>query len=156
VVPDPSSDDAPRPSAASEFEESAARLRVEAADADALLHALVDRLDAVPGLTVTVTYRHGRVRRLIGDIPYVNDLHRRTDPIDRIVVTLGPVDYWVTAADGSVRCGADDRSAVRPGSGDDLPFGAWAERLFDDIVTQNHANQESLAALRALIEHDRT
>ncbi len=150
------SDEQPRPSPAAEFEESAAMLRAEATDADAMLHSLADRLEAVPGLTVVVTHRHGRVRRLIGDIPYVNDLHRRTDPIDRIVVTVGPLDYWVAPVDGSIR-GGTGAPARGPGPVDrTAPFAEWADRLFDAIVRQNHANHQSLVALRTLIEQDRT
>ncbi len=151
VEPDPMSEPQAVPSPAERFDASASALRAEAMDADALLHALVDRLDAVPGLAVTVTHRHGRLRRLIGDLPYVNDLHRRSDPIDRLVVTVESLDYWVASDDHTVRCGIDDRSRARGTEGDPLPFPEWSDRLFAAIVRQNNANAASLAALRALI-----
>jgi hypothetical protein len=151
VEPDPMSEPQAVPSPAERFDASASALRAESTDADALLHALADRLDAVPGLTVVVRHRHGRLRRLIGDLPYVNDLHRRRDPIDRLVVTVESLDYWVTAEDGTVGCGIDDRSRARGTPGDPVPFPEWSDRLFDAIARQNIANAASLAALRAVI-----
>lgn len=93
-------DDAP----VDQLEVSAAWLRSESGTLVPLLDASADRLSAVPGLQVVVTRRRGRLRRLLGDLPYLNDLHRRTAPVDTIV---------------------------------------------------NRARQESIAALRDLIEHDR-
>jgi hypothetical protein len=121
-------------------------VRAESDGLDATLHALVDRLAAIPGLNMVVTYHEGRLRRLIGDLPYVNDLHRRGDPIRRIVVTVGSGPYWLDAGEGSLRCGR--------GRGEELGFAAWADALFDEIAAQNFVNHESMVALRRLVEHD--
>ncbi len=138
-----------------DLETSAAMLAFELEDLDALLHALVERLSSVPGLAINVRYRNGRLRRLIGDLPYVNDLHRPSDPIRRVAAMVGAKEYWVESKDGSLRCGIDTVTLVRGPAGDPLPISTWAEHLLDDIVAQNHASHESIVALRTLIEGQR-
>jgi hypothetical protein len=130
---------------------SAALVRAESDHLDATLHALIMRLSSVPGLQVTVSYRHGKLRRLLGDLPYINDLSKRTGPIHRLVVAIGPSSYWVDARHGSIRCGRDEQGEVS----EELTFSAWATALFDEIVRQNLINYESMVALRRLVEQDR-
>ena len=65
--------------AGASLDSSAAMVRAESDQLDATLHALVRRLSSVPGLMMTVSHRHGRLRRLIGDLPYINDLNRWSD-----------------------------------------------------------------------------
>jgi hypothetical protein len=130
---------------------SAALVRAESDHLDATLHALATRLSSVPGLKVTVTYRQGKLRRLLGDLPYINDLNRRTGPIHKLVVAIGPSSYWVDAGHGSIRCGRDEQGLVS----EELAFSAWATALFDEIVKQNLINYESMVALRRLVEQDR-
>lgn len=137
------------------FDSSAAIVRFDVEDLDALLHALVDRLSSVPGLKIAVTYRSGRLRRLLGDIPYVNDLHRSSDPIRRMAVTVATSEYWVESVDGTLTCGIDPPRLQRPQTSDPLPFPAWADLLLDEVVRQNHINHESVVALRNLIEGER-
>ena len=134
-----------------DLETGAAMLRFDLA----LLHALVERLSSVPGLNIAVDYRHGRFRRLLGDIPYVNDLHRPSDPIRRIAVTIGTGEYWVQSTDGSLKCGIDRLTLQRGPATEALSFSAWADLLLEEIVNQNHISHESAVALRNLIEGER-
>ena len=105
-------EDAPTDTQA-ELESSSALVRSESDHLDATLHALVGRLSSVPGLRLNVTYRHGRLRRLIGDLPYINDLHRSSDPVQDIVVELGPDSYWLHSERASIRCGREVTSLER-------------------------------------------
>jgi hypothetical protein len=134
---------------------SAAMVRAESGHLDATLHALVNRLSSVPGLTMRVSQRHGRLRRLIGDLPYINDLHRRSDPIEEIVVVVNPNSYWLHAHHGSITCGRDVSSIERGDVKEELSFSAWATALFDQIAQQNLVNHDSILALRHLVEQDR-
>jgi hypothetical protein len=134
---------------------SSAMVRAESDHLDATLHALVRRLSSVPGLTMTVSHRHGRLRRLIGDLPYINDLHRWTDPINRVDVAVGPSTYWLEANFGSIRCGKALTSVGRGEDRQELSFSVWATELFDEIARQNLVNHESMVALRRLVELDR-
>jgi len=137
------------------LDSSSAMLRAEAEHLDAMLQALVWRLSSVPGLQMTVSRRHGRLRRLVGDLPYVNDLHRRTDPISAIAVTVGSSAYSLHTDAGAIRC--ERRSSPSEGgpAPEQLPFSVWAPALFDRIAQQNYINHESLVALRHLVEQDR-
>ncbi len=139
----------------SELESSAAMLRFDVEDADALLGALLERLSSVPGLKIVVKYRTGRIRRLLGDIPYVNDLHPVSAPIRRLIVTVGSSDYWVESNGGLLTCGADRLTLQHGPVTDPLPFPEWADLLIGQIVSQNHINHESAVALRSLIEGER-
>jgi hypothetical protein len=138
-----------------DLENSAAVLRFEVQDLDALLRALAERLSSVPGLKIEVSYRRGRLRRLIGDIPYVNDLHRPWDPIHRMVITIGANAYWVQSTDGVLTSGIDTLTLQRGPASDPLLFPAWADLLIGEIVSQNHISHESALALRNLIEGER-
>ena len=130
-------------------------VRAEAEHLDATLQALVTRLTSVPGLNMSVWYRRGRMRRLLGDLPYINDMSRRTGPIERIVIVIGPHSYWLRSDAGSISCGRDAISP-RPGeSNQELTFPTWAKALFDEIAGQNVVNHDSLVALRRLVEQDR-
>ena len=142
-------------SAAAGFDSSSAMVRAEADHLDATLHALVTRLSSVPGLTISVSRRHGKLRRLLGDLPYINDLSRRTGPIERIVVVAGPYSYWLHSYPGSISCGRDPISPQARQANRDLTFSVWATTLLDEIARQNVVNHHSLAALRHLVEHDR-
>jgi len=138
-----------------DFDDSAAMLRAETAHLDATLHALATRLAAVPGLKLTVSARQGLLRRLIGDIPYVNDLQRRTSPIERLEVEIGATSYWLCVSHGSIKCGREP-SPTQPGPVDEqLSFAGWATALFDEIAEQNLVNHESMVALRRLVEQNR-
>jgi hypothetical protein len=134
---------------------SSAMLRAEANHLDATLQALVKRLSSVPGLNMVVTYKHGRIRRLIGDLPYINDLHPSTGPIRKIVVSVGERSYWLRSESRSIKCGRDDLTTIQPElSGEHFAFSTWASELFEDITQQNLINHESMVALRHLIEQD--
>jgi hypothetical protein len=148
-------DEDPPFNSAAEFDSSSAMARAESDYLDATLHALVKRLSAVPGLNMTVAYRHGKLRRLIGDLPYINDLHRRTDPVHEITITVGHCSYWLHSDSESIRCARELTSIERGQVKEELSFSEWATALFDDIAGQNSVNHESIAALRHLVEHDR-
>jgi len=148
------SDGLPRAAGAG-LDSTSAMVRAEAEHLDATLQALVTRLSSVPGLNMSVSYRHGRLRRLLGDLPYINDMSRRTEPIQRIVIVIGPHSYWLHSDPGSITCGRD---AISPQPGEpheELTFSDWAKALFDEIASQNVVNHDSLVALRHLVEQDR-
>lgn len=133
---------------------SAAMVRAESQDLDATLHALINRLDSVPGLELRVTYRHGKLRRLIGDLPYINDLHRRSDPVQEIVVRVGHRHYRLRSEQGTIRCETETTSIERGQVKEQLSFPAWASALFEALSEQNLVNHKSLVALRQLVEQD--
>ena len=134
------------------LDSTAALLRVETAHLDATVHALVARLSSVPGLQMTVRYRHGRLRRLLGDLPYINDLHRAGDPIESIAVSVRDSHYTLTSTNGALRC---TRARSAGGAGEEeLTFSAWADALFDDITHENLINHDAMLALRELVERD--
>jgi hypothetical protein len=137
------------------LDSSSAMVRAESDHLDGTLHALVRRLSSVPGLTMTVSHRHGRLRRLIGDLPYINDLHRWSDPIDKVDVAVGPLTYWLQADRGSIRCGSQVTSVERGEAKEEMSFSVWANALFDEVARQNFVNHESMVALRHLVEQDR-
>ena len=137
------------------FDESSAMVRAEADHLDARLRALVQRLSAVPGLEISVSYRHGKVRTLLGDLPYVNDVNRPTGSIRRIAIAVGPYVYWLNAKPGSIACGRDPIPVQSERVGEMLTFSSWAGELFEEIARHNVANHDSLVALRQLVEHDR-
>lgn len=129
-------------------------VRAESNHLDATLHALVRRLSSVPGLTMTVSHRHGRLRRLIGDLPYINDLHRWSDPIREIDLAVGTSTYWLRSEHSAIRCGRAATSVERGEVKEELSFSIWANALFDDIARQNFVNHKSMVALRHLVEQD--
>jgi hypothetical protein len=139
---------------AADLDTTAAMVRAESDHLDSTLRALVTRLSSVPGLNLTVSYHHGRVRRLLGDLPYVNDLNRQTGPIHKIVVAVGEHSYWLQAEGGSLSCGREPGSAEAGQMDEQLTFTIWAKALFDDIARQNLVNHDSMVALRRLVEHD--
>jgi len=144
-----------RPGTTADLDSSAAMVRAESDHLDATLHALVKRLSSVLGLNMVVSHRHGRLRRLIGDLPYVNDLHRRTDPIEKLVVEVGVCSYWLRADQGAIHCGREMTTIESGQVLEQLSFWDWATALFDDIARQNFVNHDSLVALRHLVERDR-
>ena len=141
--------------APAEFDASAAMVRAEAAELPAMVHALVQRLSSVPGLELKVARRHGRLRRLLGDLPYLNGIHRTSDPVERIDVAVGLSSYWLIAERSAIRCGRRGSSSERGDREEELSFEAWASALFDAVAAQNSVNLESVAALRRLVERDR-
>jgi hypothetical protein len=149
------SDEALQGGAAAGLDTSAAMLRAESGNLDATLHALVTRLSSIPGLEITVSRRHGTLRRLIGDLPYVNDLHRSSDPVESIQVAVGPSTYRLHSRGGAIECDREITSIERGPVREAMPFPAWATTLFEDISQQNFANHESMVALRHLVEQDR-
>lgn len=152
---DAATPDAQRTGIAAVLDSTAAMVRAESDHLDATLHALVNRLSSVPALSMQVFHRHGRLRRLIGDLPYINDLHRRTDPIEKLVISVGGRAYWLHAQGGSMSCGRNSGAFEQPGGAEELSFSEWATALFDDIARQNLVNHGSLLALRELVEQDR-
>lgn len=148
-------DEDAQPSSIAGVDASSAMVRTESDHLDATLHALIRRLSSVPGLKMVVSYRHGRLRRLIGDLPYVNDLHRRTDPIHELVVIVGICSYWLHSSHGSIRCGRQTTASAGGQGKEELSFSDWAGALFDAIAQQNFVNHESMVALRNLVEQDR-
>ena len=140
-------------SGAAGLDSTAAMLRAESEHLESTLRALITRLSSVPGLEMTVSYRLGKIRKLVGDLPYVNDLSRRTGPIEKLVVAVGPTSYWLHSDRGSISCGRE--VDIEPGrTTEGLPFSIWASSLFDDIARQNLVNHSSMVALRQLVEHD--
>jgi hypothetical protein len=124
-------------------------------DHDAFVIALVERLSAVPGLPVVVGYQKGRIRKAVGDIPYVNDMHRSSDPIRSLKVTVGTTEYWVNPATGTLRCGIDTVTMTRGRTSDIVALAEWTDLLLEDVIRHNHLDPESGAALRNLIHGNR-
>ena len=129
-------------------------MRAESDHAQATVHALVGRLSAIPGLDLRVFYGQGRLRRLLGDLPYLNELHRRADPIRRLEVSAAGTCYWLRCEPGAIHCGRELAPAHRAPVHEELPFASWAAELFAEISRQSHASQDAMSALRALVEHD--
>jgi hypothetical protein len=144
-----------RESLASGLDTSAALVRAEADHLDATLHALVTRLGSVPGLKLSVSYRRGRLRRFLGDLPYINDLNRRSGPIQRITVRTNGLTYWLHRDGNVFRCGRGPTIPQAAPADQELTFSEWAPALFEQIAQQNLINHDSLVALRQLVEHDR-
>jgi hypothetical protein len=96
------------------------------------------------------------LRRLIGDLPYLNGRRGSSAPIQRVSVALGPRTYLLAVAPGSIRCWIEGTSLDRPGGpAEQLPFRDWATRLLGEVAEQNLVNYSSLVALRHLVVHDR-
>ena len=131
------------------------QLNDTAVDHDAFIYALADRLSAVPGLPVVVEYHRGRIRKAVGDIPYVNDLHRSSDPIRSLTVTVDTVEYWAKPGTGPVRCGIDTVTMRRGRTSEVVDLPAWMDLLLEDVIRHNHLDPESGTALRTLIHGDR-
>lgn len=142
-------------SCALRLDESSAMVRAEADHLEVRLRAFVQRMSSVPGVGMSVSYRPGKLRRLLGDLPYLNDVNRPTGAIQRIVIAAGPYSYWLNANPSSITCGRDPISAQPERGGEMLTFSSWARALFDELANHNVANHNSLVALGQLVEHDR-
>jgi hypothetical protein len=148
-------DDGARTSTGAGLDSSAALVRAESDHVDGTLRALIARMSSVPGLKVSVADRHGNLRRLLGDLPYINDLNRRTGPIQRLVVAVGTRSYWVHADHGQIRCGREITLGEHWQVTEEMSFSIWARTLFGEIAVQNLVNYESMLALRRLVGQDR-
>jgi hypothetical protein len=148
-------DEGVQTSTAARLDSSAAMVRAEVDYLDATLRALVTKLSTVPGLRMAVSYRHGKLRRLIGDLPYINDLNRTRNPIHKVVVSVGRSSYWLQSEHGLIKCGHEITQTGQGRVKDELSFSDWARTLFDEIARQNYVNHESMVALRHLVEQDR-
>jgi hypothetical protein len=135
---------------ATAFELSSAALRSEHGALDATLHGLVARLSGVPGLNVAVTRRRPWWRRVLGDLPYLEDRALRKGPIETVTVSTGRRRYELVRAGASIR-------STREQQGDppqELDFTRWAGSLLADIEAENQTSHDSLRALRAFVEHE--
>jgi hypothetical protein len=135
----------------SNLEATAALARVELAHLDFLLRALADRLRAIPGLAVTVTYHRNRLSRLFGDLPYVNDFHAKSAPIRTVAVRLRDACYEVHASASSVEYTIEPLASRRGEPATAVAFSEWLTRLEADIETESKVARESLAALHDFI-----
>jgi hypothetical protein len=143
------------PEGAVGFDSSSAMVRAEAEHLEATLGALVASLSSVPGLKLSVYPHRGLLRKLLGDLPYIDDMTRRKGQIQRIVVAIGPRSYWLRSQPGSIRCGLDVSTTQAGQANEEMTFSAWATALFEEIARQNLVNHDSLVALRQLVERDR-
>jgi len=125
-----------------------------AVDHDAFIYAFAQRLSAVPGVPLVVDHHKGRIRRAVGDLPYVNDLHRSSDPIRSLTVTVDTTEYWMRPTTGQLRCGIDTVTMRRGRTSEVVELAVWTDLLLDDVIRHNHLDQESGAALRGLIQGD--
>jgi hypothetical protein len=130
------------------LDSSAALLRAESDHLDGTLRALIARMSSVPGLEVSVAFREGKLRRLLGDLPHIDDLSRRTGPIHRLVVAVGRRSYWLHADHGQITCGREITLGEHGHVTEEMSFSIWARTLFGEIAVQNLANYESMLALR--------
>jgi hypothetical protein len=138
-----------------DFDSSSAMVRAEAEHLEATLGALVAALSSVPGLKLSVYPHPGILRKLLGDLPYINDMARRKGQIQRIAVAIGPWSYWLHSELGSIKCGRDAAAAQAGQANEQMTFSAWVTALFEQIARQNLVNHDSLVALRQLVERDR-
>lgn len=134
---------------------SAASLRAETEHLDLLLHSLVDKLRAVPGLEPVITYRRSRLRRIVGDVPYVNDLHRKSSPIEAIRVTVGGSAFELSATTSSITCSVVGRGPGTERGQVATSFSEWITQLMAAIDERNRLAADSLSALQDLIVYDR-
>jgi len=109
----------------------------------------------VPGLDPVVTYRRSRWRRLVGDIPYVNDLHSGSQPIEGIHVAVGAADYRLAAAASSITCRVETTGPAGAATSTVLPFARWIADMTSAVAERSRMAHESLAALENLIVYDR-
>jgi hypothetical protein len=137
------------------FDAASADLQANSGDLDILLHRLVEKLEAVPGLDTVVSYRQGRWRRLLGDLPYINDLHARSQPVSAIEVHAGAVEYLLDAGPSSVSCRIMKRSATGTVTTQPVTFSQWINELIATVGERSRAAWESIAALQSLIIYDR-
>lgn len=133
----------------SDFELSSAALRSENEALDATLHGLVAKLSGVPGLTVSVKRRRPWWRRILGDLPYLEDMTPRSGPIEAITVSTAARRYELVRAGASIRATREPRD----GPSQELDFTQWAGALLADIEAENRTSHDSLLALRAFVEH---
>jgi hypothetical protein len=134
---------------------ASAELQASGGDLDLLLHRLVEKLKAVPGLEPVVSYRHGRLRRLLGDLPYVNDLHARSQPVSAIHVRAGAEDYLLDAKATSISCRIEKHSATGTVTTQPVTFSRWITDLIAAVEERSRVASESIAALETLIVYDR-
>lgn len=137
------------------LDSASADLQARAGDLDLLLHRLVEKLRGVPDLNMVVSYRHGRLRRLLGDLPYVNDLHTRSQPISAIQVHVGASDYLLEATSTSISCRIVGHPASNATTQQPVAFSRWIGDLIATVAEHNQATQESVASLESLILYDR-
>jgi hypothetical protein len=129
--------------------------RRESVDHDGFIDALIERLSSVPGLQMVVKTHKGRVRRAIGDIPYLNDMHKPSDPIRSLTVTVGTSEYWVEPTSGTPWCGIDTVTLTRGRTSETFELAPWTDLLLEDVIRNKHLDPESAAALRSLIRGER-
>ncbi len=132
-----------------------ALIRHESVDHDGFIEALIERLSSISGLQMVVKYPKGRVRKAIGDIPYLNDLHRSSDPISRLTVTVETVEYWVEPTGGSPWCGIDTVTLAGGRTSAIYELPSWTNLLLEDVIRHNHLDPESAASLHNLIRGER-
>jgi hypothetical protein len=149
-------DDAQGNPPAVNLDSAASSLQADAANLDFLLHSLADKLAAVPGLELKIKYRQSWLSRLVGDLPYVNDLHSKSGPIERLQVRIGPSTFWLDASRSSISCGTESSSATSGQVGHPQSFSEWIKGVIATIDQQSKVTQESLQALQDLIVSDRT
>ena len=133
---------------------AAASLRADVDQLDVLLRSLVDKLRAIPGLSPAVTYRRSRLRRILGDLPYVNDLYRRSSPIERISVTVADRAFELGATTSSITCSIESRAPSAARSVTVVSFSEWIKELMATIDERNRLAADSMAALQHLIVFD--
>jgi hypothetical protein len=127
----------------------------ESVDYDGFVDALIERLSSVPGLQLVVNSHKGRVRKLIGDVPYLNDMHRSSDPIRTLRVTVETAEYWVEPSSGSPFCGIDTVTTARGRSSEIFELATWTDLLLEDVIRYKHLDPESAVALRNLVHGER-
>jgi hypothetical protein len=137
------------------LESASADLRANAGDLDLLLHRLVEKLQGIPGFDPVVTYRQGRLRRILGDIPYVNDLYSTSRPISAIRVGAGGDEYLLEAKHSAISCRIERRRPTGSVTPSDVSFSSWIAQLIAAVESQSRAANEALAALENLIVYDR-
>lgn len=132
-----------------------ALIRRESVDQDGFIEALIERLSSVSGLQMVVKHPKGRIRKAIGDLPYVNDMHRSSAPISRLTVTVDSIEYWVEPTSGPPWCGIDSVTLAGGRTSAIFELATWTDLLLEDVIRHKHLDPESATALRNLIRGER-
>ncbi|HTW97706.1 MAG TPA: hypothetical protein VMD59_02955 [Acidimicrobiales bacterium] len=128
------------------LDDAAASLRSNAADAPVLLHALALRLGDVPGLAVQVSRRRGRISRLVGDIPSVNDFRLKSAPVTAIRAQVRDRVFEIEATGYGIQCSSGASTERRV-----VPFAQWMDELTAALTELGRLSDEEVRSLERLV-----
>ncbi len=131
------------------LDDAASSLRAAAADKAALLQALAGCLADIPGLQLQVVRRRGKLRRIFGDIPYVNDFQRRSAPVSAIRVQVGDRLFELESTGPKFDCFSGPSGSA--GSRKNMPFPEWMAGLVGELAEMSRVSAGAIEALENLL-----